>query len=78
MLTEKYPEAIVAFSKFREARPEVHGTYFQLGLAYDHLKDIPNAMSNYQKFLELDQGKSDVESFQSRERLKVLRKSKKR
>ena len=78
MLAEKYPEAIVALSKFKEARPEIPGTYFYLGLAYDKLKDIPNAMSNYQKFLEMDQGKSDVQNFQARERLKVLKKSRRR
>ena len=78
MLAEKYPEAIVTFLKFKEARPGIPGTYFYLGLAYDNLKDIPNAMSNYQKFLELDQGKNDVQDFQARERLKVLKKSKKR
>ena len=78
MLSEQYSEAIVAFSKFKEARPEVPGTYFHLGLAYDHLKDIPNAMSNYQRFLEMDQGKSDVQNFQARERLKVLKKSRRR
>ena len=78
MMLEKYPEAIVALLKFKEARPEVPGTYFYLGLAYDKLKDIPNAMSNYQKFQELDQGKSDVQSFQARERLKVLKKKPKK
>ena len=77
ILVEKYPEAIAALSKFKEARPGIPGTYFYLGLAYDNLKDIPNAMSNYQKFLELDQGKSDVQDFQARERLKVLKKAKK-
>jgi tetratricopeptide (TPR) repeat protein len=78
MMVEKYPEAIAALSKFKGARPEIPGTYFYLGLAYDKLKDIPDAMSNYQRFLELDQGKSDVQNFQARERLKVLKKSKKR
>lgn len=78
MMLEKYPEAIAALSRFKEARPEIPGTYFYLGLAYDKLKDIPNAMSNYQKFQELDQGKSDVQSFQARERLKVLKKKPKK
>jgi len=78
MLAEKYPEAIVALSKFRDARPNISGTYFYLGLAYDKLEDIPNAMSNYQKFLELDQGKSDKQDFQARERLKVLKKTRKK
>ena len=75
LLTDKYPEAISALSKFRELKPETPGTYFYLGLAYDKLRDVPNAMSNYQRFLEMDQGKNDKQDFQARERLKVLKKT---
>ncbi|MFN8005527.1 MAG: tetratricopeptide repeat protein [Terriglobia bacterium] len=78
VLVGKFPEAIVTFSKFKESRPEFSGTYFYLGLAYDKLGDVPNAMANYQKFLELDQGKNDVQNFQATERLKVLRKTRKK
>ena len=74
MLQEKYPQAIQAFSQFKMARPEVAGTYFYLGIAFDKLNDFANAFEHYQKFLELDQGKSDKQSFQARERMKVLEK----
>jgi tetratricopeptide (TPR) repeat protein len=74
LLQERYPEAVAALTRFREAKPENAGTYFYLGVAYDKLMDYQNAWSNYQKFLELDQGKTDKQGFQARERMKVLEK----
>lgn len=78
MLQEKYPEAITAFSRFKAARPDAAGTYFYLGIAFDKLDDVENAVLHYQRFLALDQGKSDKQSFQARERIKVLEKRKKK
>jgi Flp pilus assembly protein TadD len=78
MLQEKYPEAITAFSRFKAARPDVAGTYFYLGIAFDKLDDVENAILNYQHFLSLDQGNSDKQTFQARERMKVLEKRRKK
>jgi len=78
MLQEKYPEAITAFSRFKAARPDAAGTYFYLGIAFDKLDDVENAILHYQRFLALDQGKSDKQSFQARERMKVLEKRRKK
>ena len=78
MLQENYAEAITAFSRFKAARPEAAGAYFYLGIAFDKLDDVENAMANYRRFLILDQGKSDKQSFQARERIKVLEKRKKK
>jgi tetratricopeptide (TPR) repeat protein len=78
MLQEKYPEAITAFSRFIAARPDTVGAYFYLGIAFDKLDEVEKAISHYQRFLALDQGKSDKQSFQARERIKVLEKKKKK
>ena len=78
MLQEKYPEAITAFSRFKAARPDAAGAYFYLGIAFDKLDEVENAIVHYQRFLVLDQGKSDKQSFQARERIKVLEKRKKK
>ena len=51
---------------------------FYLGIAFDKLDQVENAISHYQRFLALDQGKSDKQSFQARERIKVLEKRKKK
>ncbi|MEW5975004.1 MAG: tetratricopeptide repeat protein [Acidobacteriota bacterium] len=78
MLQENYPLAISALSKFKELRPDVPGTYFYLGLAFDKLADAENAYAHYQRFLELDAGKSDKQTFQATERMKVLARKLKR
>ena len=49
-------------------------TYFYLGVAYDRLRHYGKAIPPYEKFLELDQGRHDRESFQVRQRLKGLKK----
>jgi len=74
LLQERYPEAVAALTRFTETKPDNAGTYFYLGIAYDKLMDYQNAWSNYKRFLELDQGKSDKQGFQARERMKVLEK----
>jgi tetratricopeptide (TPR) repeat protein len=74
LLEEKYPAAVEALGRFKALRPQVAGTYFYLGIAYDKLDDYPNAWAHYEKFLELDQGKTDKQGFQARERMKVLEK----
>jgi tetratricopeptide (TPR) repeat protein len=78
MLQEKYPEAITAFSRFKAARPDAAGAYFYLGIAFDKLDEVEDAIVHYQRFLVLDQGKSDKQSFQARERIKVLEKRRKK
>jgi len=78
LLQEKYPEAIESLNRFRNLRPATAGTYFYLGIAFDKLNDYENAWVNYQKFLELDQGKTDKQGFQAKERMKVLEKKIKR
>ncbi len=74
LLQDKYPEAIEALGRFRALRPEMAGTYFYLAIAYDKLNDYANALTHYKKFLELDQGRTDKQGFQARERIKVLEK----
>lgn len=78
LLQEKYPEAIGSLNLFKNFRPESAGTYFYLGIAFDKLNDYENAWLNYQKFLELDQGRTDKQGFQAKERMKVLEKKIKR
>jgi tetratricopeptide (TPR) repeat protein len=78
MLQENYPEAITAFSRFKSVRPDAAGAYFYLGIAFDKLDAVENALLHYRRFLELDQGKSDKQSFQARERIKVLEKRRKK
>jgi len=71
---EDFGRAIPLLDRFRELQPEEAMTYFYLGVAYDRLGHYRKAIPPYEKFLELDQGRHDRESFQVRQRLKGLKK----
>jgi superkiller protein 3 len=78
LMEEKYPLAIQALTEFSRLNSQLAGTYFYLGISYDKLNDAQNAIVNYQKFLELDQGKTEKQDFQTRQRIKALEKRKKK
>lgn len=46
--------------------------WFVRATCYDRLGRKPEALEAYEKFLELDQGRSDREEFQSRQRVRIL------
>ena len=71
---EDFGRAIPLLDRFRELQPEEAMTWFYLGVAYDRLGHYRKAIPPYEKFLELDQGRHDRESFQVRQRLKGLKK----
>lgn len=71
---EDFGRAIPLLDRYRELQPEEAMTYFYLGVAYDRLGHYRKAIPPYEKFLELDQGRHDRESFQVRQRLKGLKK----
>lgn len=71
---EDFGRAIPLLDRYRELQPEEAMTYFYLGVAYDRLRHYRKAIPPYEKFLELDQGRHDRESFQVRQRLKGLKK----
>ena len=71
---EDFGRAIPLLDRYREMQPEEAMTYFYLGVAYDRLRHYRKAIPLYEKFLELDQGRHDRESFQVRQRLKGLKK----
>ena len=74
MEQKDFGRAIPLLSRYRDLKPEKVMTYFYLGIAYDKLRDYRKAVTQYDKFLELDQGKHDRESFQVRQRVKGLKK----
>ena len=74
MKEEDFGRAIPLLSHYRDLKPEMVMTYFYLGVAYDKLRHYRKAIPLYEKFLELDQGKHDRESFQVRQRVKGLKK----
>ena len=71
---EDFGRAIPLLERYRELQPQEAMTWFYLGVAYDRLRHYRKAIPPYERFLELDQGRHDRESFQVRQRLKGLKK----
>ena len=74
MRQEDFSQAIHFFVRYQGLRPEEVMPYFYLGIAYDKLQDYLMAVTQYENFLEMDKGTHDRESFQVRQRLKLLKK----
>ena len=69
-----FGRVIPLLSRYRDFNPENVMTYFNLGIAYDKLRKYEEAVEVYEKFLEIDKGRHDRESFQVRQRLELLKK----
>ena len=70
---EDFSQAIYFFVHYQGLRPDEVMPYFYLGVSYDKLQNYLSAVTQYEKFLEMDKGTHDRESFQVRQRLKLLR-----
>jgi cytochrome c-type biogenesis protein CcmH/NrfG len=71
-LQQDWPHSAAALERYVQLRPRDGYAYFLLATAYDRLQNVRQALLNYNKFLELDDGSSDARSFQARERAKTL------
>ena len=72
VLGEEYTEALAAFDHIRALGAENPGSLFFRALSHDRLRQRPEAVENYNKFLALSQGKFPDQEFQARQRVRVL------
>ncbi len=72
VVAENYRPALGALDRLKALNAEKPGHLFLRAMVLDHLQQRPQALESYQKFLELDQGKSDKEDFQARQRIRAL------
>jgi len=72
VLSEQYPQALAAYDRIRALGAEIPGNFFFRALAHDHLKQIPEAIENYNRFLAASQGKLPDQEFQARQRIRTL------
>ena len=66
---KQYPLALQALDIRAKYLPEIPATYFLRATTFDHLKAIPQAVENYQRFLAVDNGKFPDQEWQARHRL---------
>jgi tetratricopeptide (TPR) repeat protein len=75
---QDWPRAAQALSRVTQLRPREALGYFVLATCLDKLGNEKDALVQYNKFLELDDGSNDIRSFQARERARTLERRLKR
>jgi superkiller protein 3 len=72
-LGEKYESALRAQDELARRETPNTGWWFIRGVCYDKLHQLPEAIAAYEKFLALDEGRSDKQGFQARQRIRTLK-----
>jgi tetratricopeptide (TPR) repeat protein len=75
---QNWQQAAQVLSRVIEIRPNDALAHFVLATCLDNLGNAKEAIVQYNKFLELDDGSSDARSFQARQRAKTLERRLKR
>ena len=75
---QDWDRASKAFAAYLQLQPKQAVGEFLLATCFDKLDKVEDALLHYNRFLELDDGSSDVRSFQARERAKTLERRVKR
>lgn len=73
-----WPLSAQALTRVTQLRPREAVGYFVLATCLDNLGNEKDALVQYNKFLELDDGSNDIRSFQARERARTLERRLKR
>ena len=74
VIAEEYPQALAAYDHIRALNAEIPGNFFFRALAHDRLRQRPEALENYNKFLATSGGKFPDQEFQARQRARILEK----
>jgi superkiller protein 3 len=72
-LGEKYEAALRVQDELARRETPNTGWWFIRGVCYDKLHQLPEAIAAYEKFLALDEGRSDKQGFQARQRIRTLK-----
>jgi tetratricopeptide (TPR) repeat protein len=67
-----YPQALAALDKLHQLNAEKPGHFYLRAIVLDKLHQPKPALANYQRFLELSDGKNPDQEFQARHRAKLL------
>jgi Flp pilus assembly protein TadD len=72
-LGEKYDAALRVQDELARRETPNAGWWFIRGTCYDKLHQLREAIAAYEKFLALDEGRSDKQGFQARQRIRILK-----
>ena len=70
--TEQYSQALTALDRARRNGWSNPSFYYFHALCFDHLHQIKEALADYNKFLDLSQGKFPDEEFKARQRARII------
>lgn len=71
-LSQNCPATLQALDLLAQREAPNAGSWFVRATCYDKLARKAEAVAAYEKFLELDQGHSDKQDFQARQRIRIL------
>jgi tetratricopeptide (TPR) repeat protein len=74
VMAEQYPQALAALDKVHNLNAETEGDFYYRAMVFDKLHNVKPALANYQRFLELSQGKHPDQEFIARQRSRILEK----
>lgn len=74
VLAEQYPEALAALDKIRSLKAETAGDFYYRAIIFDKLHQVKPALENYQRFLQVSEGKFPDQEFIARQRSRILEK----
>jgi Flp pilus assembly protein TadD len=72
-LGEKYEAALRTQDELARRETPSAAWWFIRAACYDKLHQVPEALAAYEKFLALDEGRSEKQGFQARQRIRVLK-----
>lgn len=72
-LGEKYEATLRVQDELAKRETPNAGWWFIRATCYDRLRKLPEAIAAYEKFLSLDEGRSDKQDFQARQRIRILK-----
>ncbi|MBI1738812.1 MAG: tetratricopeptide repeat protein, partial [Acidobacteria bacterium] len=72
-LGEKFEAALRVQDELARRETPNAGWWFIRATCYDKLHKLPEAIAAYEKFLALDEGRSDKQGFQARQRIRILK-----
>jgi tetratricopeptide (TPR) repeat protein len=71
-LAKDYPHALAAFDNARQLGENTAGNAFLRAIMLDEMKQLKPALEAYRRFLDLSQGKNEIQEWQARQRAKLI------
>ncbi len=72
-LLNAYEQSLAALDKARQLGDNTPANYYFHAITLDKLQALKPALENYEKFLEISQGKNPDEEFKARQRVRIIK-----